>query len=54
MDIFLSLMKLKVIGILNSYYSLREFIPEWFNSEIQATVVTRNHLHRKATLKNNA
>ena len=32
----------------------REFIPKWFDSEIQAAVATRNHLHRKATLKNNA
>lgn len=32
----------------------REFISEWFNSEIQATVVTRNHLHRKETLRTNA
>ena len=32
----------------------REFIPEWFNSEIKATIVTRNRLHRKATLTNNA
>ena len=32
----------------------REFIPKWFNSEIQAAIATRNHLHRKATLTNNA
>ena len=63
---FLSLIRLKVIGILYSAACWiptllwkkrrvkREFIPEWFNSEIQATVVTRNHLHRKATLRTNA
>ena len=32
----------------------REFIPEWFNSEIQAAIAKRNHLHRKAKLTNNA
>ena len=32
----------------------REFIPEWFNSEIQAAIATRNHLHRKAILTNDA
>ena len=32
----------------------REFLPEWFNSEIQAAIATRNHLHRKAFLTNNA
>ena len=32
----------------------REFIPEWFNSEIQAAIATRNHLHRKAVMTNNA
>ena len=62
---FLSLIRLKVIGILYSGACWiptllwkkrrvkREFISEWFNSEIQATVVTRNHLHRKATLRTN-
>ena len=32
----------------------REFIPEWFNSEIQAAIATRNHLHRKTILTNDA
>ena len=32
----------------------REFIPEWFNSEIQTAIATRNHLHRKAILTNDA
>ena len=25
----------------------RKFIPEWFNSEIQAAIAGQNHLHRK-------
>ena len=47
-------------SVLNSHASLkkrrvkREFIPEWFNSEIQAAIATRNHLHRKAILTNDA
>ena len=34
----------------------REFIPESFNSEIQAAIAARNHLHiyRKAVTTNNA
>ena len=32
----------------------REYIPEWFNSEIQTAIATRNHLHRKAILINYA
>ena len=32
----------------------REYIPEWFNSEIQTAIATRNHLHRKAILTNYA
>ena len=31
----------------------REFIPESFNSEIQAAIAARNHLHRKAVTTNN-
>ena len=32
----------------------REFMPEWFNSEIQAAIAARKHLHRKAVTTNNA
>lgn len=47
-------------SVLDSYAPLKkrhvksEFIPEWFNTEIQAAIATRKHLHRKPILINNA